>query len=102
MIGFCVSFALMALAFGPMLMLVNQTPDRIPADVIAEEQERAESKVGAVNAGLVSGGGFILYVSTQQVLLLPCSEVTKPHIQKSQKYSTLKSFVSMLFTGLNP
>ena len=49
MIGFCVSFALMALAFGPMLMLVNQTPDRIPADVIAEEQERAESKVGAVN-----------------------------------------------------
>ena len=49
MIGFCVTFALMAVAFGPMLVLVNQTPDRIPADVIAEEQERAESKVGAVN-----------------------------------------------------
>lgn len=46
LIGFCVTFALMALAFGPMLVLVNQTPDRIPADVIAEEQERAESKVG--------------------------------------------------------
>lgn len=46
LIGFCVTFALMALAFGPMLVLVNQTPDRIPADVIAEEQERVESKVG--------------------------------------------------------
>ncbi|KAJ4316311.1 hypothetical protein N0V94_005520 [Neodidymelliopsis sp. IMI 364377] len=49
MIGFCVTFALMALAFGPMLVLVNQTPDRIPADVIAEEQERADSKIGTVN-----------------------------------------------------
>lgn len=49
MVGFCVTFALMAVAFGPMLMLVNQTPDRIPADMIAEEQERAESKVDAMN-----------------------------------------------------
>ena len=49
MIGFCVSFGLMALAFGPMLMLVNKTPDRIPADVIAEEQERSETKIGAVD-----------------------------------------------------
>jgi hypothetical protein len=32
-----------------MLILVNQTPDRIPADVIAEEQERAESKIGITN-----------------------------------------------------
>lgn len=46
MVGFCVTFGLMALAFGPMLVLVNQTPDRIPADVIAEEMEREEKKVG--------------------------------------------------------
>jgi hypothetical protein len=49
LIGFCVTFALMAVAFGPMLVLVNSTPDRIPADVTAEEQECAESKIGAVN-----------------------------------------------------
>lgn len=48
LIGFCVTFGLMALSVGPMLMLVNQTPDRIPADVIAEEQERKETKIGAV------------------------------------------------------
>jgi hypothetical protein len=48
LIGFCVTFALMAVAFGPMLVLVNSTPDRIPADVTSEEQERVESKVGAV------------------------------------------------------
>ena len=48
LIGFCVTFALMAAAFGPMLVLVNSTPDRIPADVTAEEQERVESKIGAV------------------------------------------------------
>ena len=48
LIGFCVTFALMAVAFGPMLVLVNSTPDRIPADVTAEEQERVESKIGAV------------------------------------------------------
>lgn len=39
----------MALALGPMLVLVNQTPDRIPADVIAEEQYREEKKIGNVN-----------------------------------------------------
>jgi hypothetical protein len=49
LIGFCVSFGLMALSLGPMLMLVNQTPDRIPADVIAEEQNQEEKKVGAVD-----------------------------------------------------
>ena len=46
LIGFCVTFGLMALAFGPMLVLVNSTPERIPADVTAEEMQRAESKVG--------------------------------------------------------
>ena len=49
MIGFCVTFGLMALAFGPMLVLVNQTPDRIPADVIAEEMDREEKKIGDVS-----------------------------------------------------
>lgn len=31
----------MAAALGPMIALTNQTPDYIPADVIAEEQHRA-------------------------------------------------------------
>ena len=35
----------MALALGPMLVLVNSTQDRIPADVIAEEQCRQEKKI---------------------------------------------------------
>ncbi|KAH7400934.1 major facilitator superfamily domain-containing protein [Phaeosphaeria sp. MPI-PUGE-AT-0046c] len=45
LIGMCVNFGLLALAVGPMLMLVNSTPDRIPADVTAEEQDRAENKL---------------------------------------------------------
>jgi hypothetical protein len=49
LIGFCVTFGLMAVSLGPMLMLVNQTPDRIPADMIAEEQNCEEKKVGAVD-----------------------------------------------------
>ncbi|OTB02562.1 hypothetical protein M426DRAFT_322496 [Hypoxylon sp. CI-4A] len=44
LIGFCVTFALMGLAVGPMLVLVNKTPDRIPADVIMEEQEAQKEK----------------------------------------------------------
>lgn len=36
----CVSFGLMAAALGPMIVLVNRTPDHIPADVIAAEQEK--------------------------------------------------------------
>ncbi|KAF1842428.1 MFS general substrate transporter [Cucurbitaria berberidis CBS 394.84] len=48
LIGFCVTFGLMGLAIVPMLMLVNSTPDRIPADVIAEEMAREEKKVGTV------------------------------------------------------
>jgi hypothetical protein len=31
----------MAVALGPMLLLVRSTPDRIPADVVVEEQEKA-------------------------------------------------------------
>lgn len=30
----------MAAALGPMIFLTNETPDRIPADIIAEEQEK--------------------------------------------------------------
>ncbi|KAG9192301.1 hypothetical protein G6011_11035 [Alternaria panax] len=45
LVGFCVTFGLMALALGPMLVLVNSTPDRIPADVIAQEQCREEKKI---------------------------------------------------------
>jgi hypothetical protein len=48
LIGMCVTFGLMALALGPMLVLVNSTPDRIPADVAAEEIDRAEGKLGEV------------------------------------------------------
>jgi hypothetical protein len=38
----------MALSLGPMLMLVNSTPDRIPADVTLEEQDRVDNKIGDV------------------------------------------------------
>lgn len=37
----CITFALMAAALGPMIALTNRTPDQIPADVIAEEQNKA-------------------------------------------------------------
>jgi hypothetical protein len=36
----CVSFALMAASLPPMIILVNRTPDQIPADVIAAEKEK--------------------------------------------------------------
>ncbi|KAJ4305249.1 hypothetical protein N0V90_000780 [Kalmusia sp. IMI 367209] len=45
LIGFCVTFGLMGAAVLPMFMLVNQVPDRIPADVIAEEEEKAAAKI---------------------------------------------------------
>ncbi|KAJ3453165.1 hypothetical protein MRS44_018820 [Fusarium solani] len=41
LIGFCVTFALLGAALLPMIMLVNTTPDRIPADEIAEQQLNA-------------------------------------------------------------
>jgi hypothetical protein len=37
----CVTFGLIAVAFPFILVLVNSTPDRIPADVIMEEQAQA-------------------------------------------------------------
>lgn len=36
----CVAFALMAVAVGPMIVLTNRTPDDIPANVTAAEQEK--------------------------------------------------------------
>ncbi|KAI0170305.1 major facilitator superfamily domain-containing protein [Pestalotiopsis sp. NC0098] len=40
LIGMCVAFGLMALSLGPMLVLVNRTPNEIPADVIIAQQEK--------------------------------------------------------------
>lgn len=37
----CITFALMAAALGPMIFLTNQTPDQIPADVIAQQKQEA-------------------------------------------------------------
>lgn len=34
-----ITFGLMAAALGPMIVLTNDVPDRIPADVLAEEQQ---------------------------------------------------------------
>ncbi|KAI1138389.1 MFS general substrate transporter [Hypoxylon sp. FL0543] len=52
LVGFCVTLALMGAAVGPMLVLVNATPDRIPADVILEAQEvQQEKKVEELKAG---------------------------------------------------
>ncbi|WWC66075.1 uncharacterized protein I303_108697 [Kwoniella dejecticola CBS 10117] len=47
LVGFCVTFGLMALALPPFLMLVNRTPDRIPADVLAEEEATEHKLDGA-------------------------------------------------------
>lgn len=51
LVGFCVTFGLMALAFAPMLVLVNSTPERIPADVAAEQIQHAENKGVVVDVG---------------------------------------------------
>ncbi|EPE04439.1 membrane protein [Ophiostoma piceae UAMH 11346] len=40
LVGFCVTFGLMAAALGPTLLLVNSTPDRIPADVTIEHENK--------------------------------------------------------------
>ncbi|KAL4787002.1 major facilitator superfamily domain-containing protein [Aspergillus varians] len=44
LIGFIVTFALLGVSFLPMIVLVNMTPDRIPADLVAEEMESAREK----------------------------------------------------------
>lgn len=45
LIGFCVTFGLMAAALIPTLMLVNSVPDRIPADVTIEQlDEKLDEK----------------------------------------------------------
>ncbi|RAL12466.1 uncharacterized protein BO97DRAFT_345017 [Aspergillus homomorphus CBS 101889] len=48
LVGFCVTFALLGAALVPMIMLVNTTPDRIPADVIAEQNAACEQKLNRV------------------------------------------------------
>ncbi|KAJ5856592.1 uncharacterized protein N7529_010536 [Penicillium soppii] len=48
LIGFCVTFALLGASLLPMIMLVNTTPDRIPADIVAEEQNVAREKISGV------------------------------------------------------
>ncbi|CDM34717.1 hypothetical protein DTO013E5_3361 [Penicillium roqueforti] len=45
LIGFCVTFALLGASVIPMILLVNTTPDRIPADLVAEEQNAALEKI---------------------------------------------------------
>lgn len=40
------AFALLGAALLPMIMLVNTTPDRIPADVIAEQQNASRKEAG--------------------------------------------------------
>lgn len=40
-----VTFGLLGAALIPMIMLVNTTPDKIPADVVAEEQNAASEKL---------------------------------------------------------
>ncbi|WVW84240.1 hypothetical protein I302_106270 [Kwoniella bestiolae CBS 10118] len=42
LIGFCVTFALMGLTIIPTTILVNTTPDRIPADIQAQEELEQE------------------------------------------------------------
>ncbi|PQE08376.1 UNC93 2 protein [Rutstroemia sp. NJR-2017a WRK4] len=38
LVGFIITFALMTVAVGPMIALTSKTPDKIPADIVAEEQ----------------------------------------------------------------
>jgi hypothetical protein len=45
LIGMYVTLGLMVLALGPILVLVNSTPDQIPADIIAAEYAAAENKI---------------------------------------------------------
>lgn len=50
----CVTFGLMAACVGPMIVLVNSTPDQIPADVILEGQEQdRKEKLGGVEPSKV-------------------------------------------------
>ncbi|KAL2851173.1 major facilitator superfamily domain-containing protein [Aspergillus pseudoustus] len=42
--GFSVTFGLLAAALIPMIILVNSTPDQVPADVVGEEQQPDNQK----------------------------------------------------------
>jgi hypothetical protein len=43
-----VTFVLLAVSLLPMILLVNSTPDQIPADVVAQEQNAALAKAEGV------------------------------------------------------
>ncbi|WVQ70932.1 hypothetical protein IAR50_000457 [Cryptococcus sp. DSM 104548] len=49
LVGFCVTAGLMVVAFPTFLVLANSTPDRIPADVLLEEEE---GKAGEMEDGI--------------------------------------------------
>lgn len=43
-----VTFVLLAVSLLPMILLVNSTPDQIPADVVAQEKNAALAKAEGV------------------------------------------------------
>ncbi|KAJ5945147.1 hypothetical protein N7516_005315 [Penicillium verrucosum] len=45
LVGFCVTFALLGASLLPMIMLVNTTPECVPADLVSAEQNAASEKV---------------------------------------------------------
>ncbi|RYP69833.1 hypothetical protein DL769_005185 [Monosporascus sp. CRB-8-3] len=62
LIGFCVTFGLMAASLAPMIILVSSTPDRIPAEVILEGQEEEQkAKVADIETKVYGLYGYILY-----------------------------------------
>ncbi|KAG9501829.1 hypothetical protein J7337_007523 [Fusarium musae] len=53
LVGFCVTFGLLGASLLPMIMLVNTTPDRIPADEIAEQQAALGEKFADIEGQAV-------------------------------------------------
>ncbi|KAF5649102.1 Ion channel regulatory UNC-93 [Fusarium tjaetaba] len=57
LVGFCVTFGLLGASLLPMIMLVNTTPDRIPADEIAEQQAALGEKFADIEGQAVNMDG---------------------------------------------
>ncbi|KAF5256588.1 hypothetical protein FOXYS1_12928 [Fusarium oxysporum] len=57
LVGFCVTFGLLGASLLPMIMLVNTTPDRIPADEIAEQQAALGEKFADIEGQAVNIDG---------------------------------------------
>ncbi|WVR04907.1 hypothetical protein IAU60_001919 [Kwoniella sp. DSM 27419] len=55
-IGMCVTFGLMGLCIVPMTLLVNQTPDRIPAEVLEEGAAGVEAPADQAQTGVDEKG----------------------------------------------